>query len=485
MPEEKTTTPLPSGGYPIAIMGESGQGKSTSLRQLDPESTIIIDADRKGLPWRHWRKDWSENAKNYIGTNDVRSIISWIQYANKTPHIKVVVIDTVSAVMVDSEMRRANEKGFEKWTELAKSVYDLIGAGLSVRSDLHVVFIFHSETSRSLDGGDTWTQILTSGKKLKTIGIESKFPIVLLAKSRRDDKRISHFFESRAWNSTAKSPAGMFSTFEIPNDLASVIKIADEYELGNDSEGDESTPIVPPSVIVQVANKAVKAANNGNKKASELVKKPSSDELKQLAEDISGLSEKAQTVIHERLTQLETSVDKLDNEKYERVRLHVTQKSREEEVTRRTKILELTRLATQGTPKIPLTFLCKMVDKKAETFKELPSDAVKLLIDGWDRIVSSWKEHKPINKKQLKELQTVCAEHELLEEILLDHLQNNEMKLNIDTLADLPLKIYSTILGAIPNIVESMGANAESVAKNSASKFLPDEEEQEYAAATA
>lgn len=222
----------PKGGYPIALFGESGQGKSTSFRNLDPNTTYFINADQKGLPWKGWRRDWIEG-KNYIQTSDPNSIQQWIRHVSfHVPHIRTLVIDTVSSIMIDSEMARAREKGFNKW-ELAKTIYDLIRTGLNVRSNLHIIYVFHSETLRGLDG-ESWTHIKTSGQKLEKIGIESRFPVVLLAKSYRDDKGPHYVFETQALRSTAKTPNGMFANFEIPNDMALVLETIDSYELGND-----------------------------------------------------------------------------------------------------------------------------------------------------------------------------------------------------------------------------------------------------------
>ena len=58
----------------ILVMGESGSGKTTSLRTLDPTTTFVIDADRKGLSWRGWRKNYNSANKNYFQTSSVPKI---------------------------------------------------------------------------------------------------------------------------------------------------------------------------------------------------------------------------------------------------------------------------------------------------------------------------------------------------------------------------------------------------------------------------
>ena len=59
----------------IAIMGESGSGKTTSLRNLTPESTFIIDSDKKGLSWRGWKGDYNKDTKNYLVSDDPEIIL--------------------------------------------------------------------------------------------------------------------------------------------------------------------------------------------------------------------------------------------------------------------------------------------------------------------------------------------------------------------------------------------------------------------------
>ena len=209
----------------IAIMGDSGAGKTTSLRFCDPASTYIIDADKKGLSWKGWRAQYNPEKKNYWkGDNpaDIQYILQGIN--EKRPDIKLVVVDTINGIMVADEMRRSREKGYDKWLDLATAVYYLVDNALNFRDDLTVVFIAHTQIDREEDGY-RMTRIKTSGKKIDKIVLESKFPVVLLAKV-VDGK---HVFETHANNSTAKSPKGAFETDTIPNDLAAVIAVLEEF----------------------------------------------------------------------------------------------------------------------------------------------------------------------------------------------------------------------------------------------------------------
>lgn len=210
----------------IAICGESGSGKTTSLRNLDPKSTYIIDADRKGLSWKGWKSQYNKDSKNYIQSSDAEKIDAIIAGINeKAPHIKTIVIDTINTIMIDDEFKRMKEKGYDKWQDLAQSVWDLISKAHLYRDDLTIVFMAHTQTERD-DNGFMFTRIKTSGKKLDKIVLESKFTTVLIAKCISG----KHIFETQSRNSTAKSPMGCFEEFEIENDLNEVIKKLEEYE---------------------------------------------------------------------------------------------------------------------------------------------------------------------------------------------------------------------------------------------------------------
>lgn len=210
----------------ICIMGESGSGKTTSLRNLDPKTTCIVDADKKGLPWKGWKDSYSTEKKNYVKTDFASVALQYLQKVNteeKFKHIKVFVVDTVNGLMIADEMRRSKEKTYDKWQDLAQSIYDLVDYALTVRDDLTVIFVAHTQTDHD-DNGYLWTRIKTSGRKLDKIVLESKFSTVLLAKC-VDGKYI---FETQSKFSTAKSPMGALEP-EVENDMAKVLKALEGY----------------------------------------------------------------------------------------------------------------------------------------------------------------------------------------------------------------------------------------------------------------
>lgn len=210
----------------ICIAGESGSGKTTSLRNLNPAETYIIDADKKGLSWRGWKKQYSFEQKNYYATDDPKNVLATMNAVNvRRPEIKTLVIDTIGSIMVADEMRRMKEKGYDKWQDLAQCIWGMVDSALTYRSDLTVIFVAHTQTERD-DSGFLFTRIKTSGKKLDKISLEIKFATVLLAKCVGG----KYIFETHAKNSTAKSPMGLFEEDEIPNDISEVIKALNDYE---------------------------------------------------------------------------------------------------------------------------------------------------------------------------------------------------------------------------------------------------------------
>ena len=209
----------------IAIMGESGSGKTTSMRNLNPETTLYIDCDKKGLSWKGWKNQYNTANKNYIRTDLVQMVMNALQKADKEwTDKKVVVVDTINGLMVAEEMRNLKVQGYGKWSDLASYIWEIIDYALTMRDDLTVIIIAHSETV-SDDNGIVFTRIKTNGRKLDKIVLESKLTTVLLAEC----KDGNYIFHTHADRNTVKTPLGAFEADEIPNDITAVIKELEEY----------------------------------------------------------------------------------------------------------------------------------------------------------------------------------------------------------------------------------------------------------------
>lgn len=210
----------------ICVMGESGSGKTTAMRTLDPATTLYIDCDGKGLSWKGWRQQYCADNHNYLQTDKQDAILSYLKLVDaKHPEIKTVVVDTINSIMIADERRRQAEKTYDKWADLAWSVYDLATIASRLRDDLTVIFVAHVQTDVDDMTGERFTRILTNGKKLNKIGLEKYFTTVLLAKQTAD----GFVFETQANKSTAKTPLGAFDGKTIPNDMQAALDVLADY----------------------------------------------------------------------------------------------------------------------------------------------------------------------------------------------------------------------------------------------------------------
>lgn len=213
----------------IGVMGESGSGKTTSMRNLPPEETFYIDCDKKGLNWKGW-KDQYVLKKNYGRSDSFKGVSLMLQKIDKDEewkHIRYVVIDTINGMMVAEEMRILAMQAGDKrsaWSDLAQNGWSIVNQALTMRDDLTVIILAHSETV-SDDNGIIRTRIKTNGRKLEKLVLESKMTTVVWA-VRQDGK---YKFILSADGSTCKVPMGSFDTDEIDNDIMLVIKALEDY----------------------------------------------------------------------------------------------------------------------------------------------------------------------------------------------------------------------------------------------------------------
>ena len=222
------------------VYGNTGVGKSTSLRTLNPKTTFIIDADRKGLGWKGWRKQYNKENDNFAQISDVKDVNQAFKVINELPrfaHIKTLVLDGLSTVMIDDEVRRSKEKGFDKWTELASSVWGLVSeiGTDKFRTDLNIILIGHLQVD-----DDGFCHIKTSGRRLEKYVLESKFNTVLFAKIVDGE----HVFETKPNNSSARSLMGCFESDTIPNDMQYVIDTLRKYEEDDDDDTQEASTAI-------------------------------------------------------------------------------------------------------------------------------------------------------------------------------------------------------------------------------------------------
>ena len=202
-------------GIPVLILGESGTGKSASLRNFKPSDLKVINVANKPLPFK--------NKFESISTDDYKTIIKELKLNKK----KVSVIDDAQYLMANEFMRRATERGFDKFTEIAQNFWNLVNVVKDLPADQVVYFLAHIE--RDANGNE---KIKTIGKLLdEKITVEGMFTIVL--KTNVTDGQYS-FVTQNSGHDTVKSPIGMFPSVVIDNDLKYVDeKIRNYYEIGD------------------------------------------------------------------------------------------------------------------------------------------------------------------------------------------------------------------------------------------------------------
>ncbi len=191
-------------GIPVLILGESGSGKSASLRNFEPADVSIFNVAAKPLPFR---KKLPQKA-----TSDYEAIKKAIQASQK----KSFVIDDSQYLLCFEAFSKAKEMGYQKYTDMALHFYNLVQFVIrELPNDVIVYFLHHTET----DGNTGKVKAKTMGKMLDNqLTVEGLFSIVLMCYT--DGKKHVFFTQSDGTN-TCKSPMEMFPA-EIDNDLKAV-----------------------------------------------------------------------------------------------------------------------------------------------------------------------------------------------------------------------------------------------------------------------
>ena len=225
----------------IAIVGESGTGKSTSLRNLNPEETFIISTTGKPLPFRGWKKKYSPIKisadgilGNYFTSSKWDQIIKILQIVDKKmPHIKQVIVDDFQYVLSYEFVDRATEVGYTKFTELAQHAMEILRYAEKMRDDCKMIFLTHSENVG--DAMNPKYVIKTVGKLLaEKVTLEGLFTYIFFTRvSEGTDGRMEYkLLTNSDGTCVAKTSLGMFDEMEIDNDLNEIIKVIDEYNEG-------------------------------------------------------------------------------------------------------------------------------------------------------------------------------------------------------------------------------------------------------------
>ena len=214
-------------GKIVFVVGKSGSGKSTSIRNLDPDSTYIINVCNKDLPFKgsskHYKLKSDTNKGNLFVTNEYAKIIKVVQGISDTrADIKTLIIDDFNYILTHQVFQTAMQKGYDKFVIIAKSVNDILECIQQSRNDLYVFIMWHTE----LDA-DGSSKIKTVGKMIDNQLTPEGMATIVLHTKVRDNKY--KFLTQYDGSHIAKSPMGMFADQLIDNDLQYVIKNIHEY----------------------------------------------------------------------------------------------------------------------------------------------------------------------------------------------------------------------------------------------------------------
>lgn len=235
----------------VLIMGESGTGKSTSLRNCDPATTAVINPVGKPLPF----KNHFEMLNN---ETDARKIVKYMKEQCAAGK-KLLVVDDFQYILAVPYMNRIKETGWDKYNDFGANYFEIIDCCKDLPDDVVVVYMTHLET---LDNGLTTVKLI--GKLLREkITIEGLFTVVLRTGV---NEAKYYFYTQNSGKDTVKSPLGMFTAYAIDNDLNYVVdKIRNYYELG-DYKSDDEMNAADQAVASDLENLTAKAEEQEVKK---------------------------------------------------------------------------------------------------------------------------------------------------------------------------------------------------------------------------
>ena len=224
----------------LCIYGESGTGKTTSLRNMNPETTFIISTTGKPLSFKGWKKKYipfkidketKEISGNYYISSNSEQILKILKIINsKLLDVKTVVIDDMQYIMSYEFVDRATEVGYSRFSEIAQHMMEILRYSEQMREDCTMCFLTHADNVGTEI--DPKYVIKTIGKLLsEKVTLEGLFTYIFFTKVEEgDDGKMQYkLVTNNDGKCLAKTPMGMFEELEIDNDLNEILKVIKEY----------------------------------------------------------------------------------------------------------------------------------------------------------------------------------------------------------------------------------------------------------------
>ena len=205
----------------IIIVGPSGSGKSSSIRNLQPERTAVINTERKQLPFR--------NAKDFMNV-PIKSVAEFhaaLDKAMSSDKVDTIIVESFTS-LIEIIFREADVryKGFDVWSYYNKEIDKILDK--SKNSDKYVVFTAIDSVYDG-DNGVEERYVAVDGNRWKK-RVEKEFVVCLFTDTRKTDNEVSYRFRTNTTGrDSAKSPMGMFDSLHIDNCLKTVIDKCEEY----------------------------------------------------------------------------------------------------------------------------------------------------------------------------------------------------------------------------------------------------------------
>lgn len=227
------------------VLAQTGTGKSTSMRNLPPENTGIINCDKKELPLRGWRKKYITNYdsdgkvdlanSNYIATSKASGVLATLRGWEANSKIKTIVIDTITHMITMEYMTNTIGKDFKAYQALGKTFYDIIEL---IRESKKNIVVFGHIERKVTDTGDVQWEMKSHGKMITDLVPASYFTTVLVGMKVKKDDEFQYVFRTQSEGSDpAKSPAyvdgkTVKTALELlePNDMATILEKLEMFE---------------------------------------------------------------------------------------------------------------------------------------------------------------------------------------------------------------------------------------------------------------